>query len=388
MGSGKSTEIQRTIYQYQSKGFPVLTLKPSFDNRDGKNVIFSRQTGEKVPCMNLEDYITDDLEETYKRVKNYHIILVDEVQFCTPEQIYMLDKLAKEKDVRVVTYGLYKDFKDEFFPATEILDKIAGEKTVIKGVCECCGGGATHNVRLDSHGRIITEGEQNVLGGTESGLPTYITLCDEDYLKRDIGPTLRKEFNDYWSRKKYEQINNDQIIMERVEKIIKEYASLDSFDDQRALRQYMQNFVRGKDINKILDVTLIRMCLEYIRPRHKILNDKEQAVINEFMRLFSKSIKENQEGFPQFIKFDYKLAPYAKFAEGQNAITYICTANDYSHLENPLSFELYGFIDKDGYPNLMNSSGVKITDTSCEASIQNFRIAALDVLVKDVNEIV
>ena len=196
IGAGKSTEIQRSVYQYESKGFSTLVLKPSFDTRDGQNVIYSRQTGKTIPCRNIEDYIfPDDYDLSYKLCSEYHIVFVDEVQFCSVAEIKMLDKLAKDGNIRIVVYGLYKDFKDEFWESTALLDKIAGVKTAIPAVCEACGCGAEHNIRLDKYGNIVKTGEQNVLGGTESGLPSYITLCSKCKEKKDIGNTLREKFN-------------------------------------------------------------------------------------------------------------------------------------------------------------------------------------------------
>lgn len=352
MGSGKSTEIQRTIYQYESKGFSVLTLKPSFDNRDGENVIYSRQTRQKVPCMAIEDFITKDYIDSFNRVKSYHIILVDEVQFCTPEQIYMLDRLAKEGNMRIVTYGLYKDFKDDYFPATKILDEIAGEKTIVKGVCECCGGGATHNVRLDQYGKIVIEGEQNVLGGTETGLPTYITLCDDDFRERNIGEPLKQKFKAYWESQKFNNVENINILHKRIEEAVNTYAHLETPKAKRELRQYLFNTLKDKTMDDVLTIEISRLSLEYLSPKHKDLKKNEIEAINELI----------EEYTTRFNNFTYTMQPGVTYCEGQKGVTFYCKINS-SNPKNQNIFYLYGIIDRDGKPNLINDTGLRINET-------------------------
>ena len=56
------------------------------------------------------------------------------------------------------------------FPGSARLFELADSVTELKTVCTC-GGKAMVNARIDAEGRVVTEGEQFLLGGNESYRP-------------------------------------------------------------------------------------------------------------------------------------------------------------------------------------------------------------------------
>ena len=54
----------------------------------------------------------------------------------------------------------------------------------IKAICHC-GKKATMNARIDSSGRMETEGNQIEIGGNER----YVSLCRSCFSKADTGPS-------------------------------------------------------------------------------------------------------------------------------------------------------------------------------------------------------
>ena len=148
----------------------VWLIKPATDNRDGDNIIKSR-VGLASECRAIEK--NENISELYERESDEaNVVIADECQFFTPEQIDMLRELANERGVPVLCFGLRTDFMTRLFPGSRRLFEIADEITEIKTMCEC-GKKATVTARIDKNGGIVTEGRQVFLGGNDR----YIAMC-------------------------------------------------------------------------------------------------------------------------------------------------------------------------------------------------------------------
>lgn len=169
MGSSKSAQALITKFNYEELGMTVWLIKPSTDTRDGADIIKSR-----IGLECRAEVITpqQDILAAYRRVGRHDVIIADEAQFFTPEQIDQLRTLVDEENLPVLCFGLRTDFLTHFFPGAQRLMELADSLTEIKTVC-ACGRKATVNARIDSTGRIITQGDQVFLGGNDS----YIAMC-------------------------------------------------------------------------------------------------------------------------------------------------------------------------------------------------------------------
>lgn len=170
MGSSKTANALMTHFNYREVGQKALLVKPSVDVRDGANVVHSR-IGLREKCVPLEELMKYSKEQ----IKTYHVIIVDEVQFATPEQIDYLSDIADFMDVPVVCYGLRADFQNHLFPGSERLIAICDVIKELKTVC-WCGKKATCNARYNEKG-IVRDGEQVVLGANDR----YISLCRKHF---------------------------------------------------------------------------------------------------------------------------------------------------------------------------------------------------------------
>ena len=176
MGSSKSAQALITKFNYEEKGMSVWLIKPGTDTRDGADVIKSRiGLSQRAQIF----YPDDDIIEEYHKAGSYDVIISDEAQFLTPEQIEGLRKLVDEEDLPVLCFGLRTDFLTHFFPGAMRLMELADSITEIKTLCEC-GRNATVNARFDDSGRIITEGDQVVLGGNDR----YTAMCHKCWVDR------------------------------------------------------------------------------------------------------------------------------------------------------------------------------------------------------------
>ena len=183
MGSSKTAQALITKFNYEERGMRVWLIKPATDNRDGDNIIKSR-VGLASECRAIDK--GDDIGKLYLDESGLaNVVIADECQFFTPEQIDMLRELVNERGIPVLCFGLRTDFMTKLFPGSRRLFEVADEVTEIKTMCEC-GKKATVTARIDKSGKIVTEGRQVFLGGNDR----YIAMCHKcwrDKIKSERG---------------------------------------------------------------------------------------------------------------------------------------------------------------------------------------------------------
>ena len=177
MGSSKTAQALITKYNYEENGLKVWLIKPSADTRDGMDILRSRIGLEAKVQMVLPGA---DIYEVFRaeREGNCDVIIADECQFFTPEQVDQLRAIVNDYDIPVMCFGLRTDFLTHLFPGSCRLMEVADTIQEIKTICDC-GNKATVNARIDSQGHIITQGEQVFLGGNDS----YIAMCHRCWLR-------------------------------------------------------------------------------------------------------------------------------------------------------------------------------------------------------------
>ena len=167
MNSSKSANALMVKFNYEEQGYRDALLKPSLDDRDGVDIVKSR-IGLEQKCYVIDR--TVNLLEWYRAHRDYQVMIVDEAQFLTPEQVEQLKDLAVDA-IPVLCFGLKTDFQTKMFPASKRLFELADSLSEIKSVCRC-GRKAEVNARIHN-GKIVKEGEQIFIGGNES----YIGMC-------------------------------------------------------------------------------------------------------------------------------------------------------------------------------------------------------------------
>lgn len=176
MGSSKTAQALITKFNYEERGMRVWLIKPQIDSRDGESIVRSRIG------LFSSAYMLSEEEDVYtsfqRRQKPDDVIIVDECQFLSEAQVDQLARIVIEYKVPVLCFGLRTDFRTKMFPGSRRLLEIADSITEIKTICSC-GKKATVNVRLDDKGKIITEGEQILIGGNE----TYTAMCYQCYME-------------------------------------------------------------------------------------------------------------------------------------------------------------------------------------------------------------
>lgn len=174
MGSSKTANLLMTKFNYEEKNKQVWLIKPNVDNRDGDNIIKSR-----IGLSAKVDYIIKENDNIFRLFSPvFDVVLVDEAQFLTEEQIDQLHMIVSKSNVPVICYGLLTDFTTHLFEGSKRLVEIAESIQEIKTICKC-GKKATVNARIDSDGNVVKSGKQIHIGGNES----YTSMCYECWNK-------------------------------------------------------------------------------------------------------------------------------------------------------------------------------------------------------------
>ena len=177
MGSSKTAQALITKYNYEENDMSVWLIKPSADIRDGAGILRSR-IGLQANCEIMTPETDVYKLFTLTRKGKCNVVIVDECQFMTPQQIQQLRAIVDDYNVPVICFGLRTDFQTKLFPGSMRLMELADKIQEIKTICDC-GSKATVNARIDGNGHIITEGAQVVLGGNDS----YIAMCHRCYIQ-------------------------------------------------------------------------------------------------------------------------------------------------------------------------------------------------------------
>lgn len=161
MGSSKTAQALITKFNYEEMGMSVTLYKPTIDTRSELAMSRIGLISKCIPIMptnRIKDVSTD-------------IIIVDECQFLTVEQVNDLRNIVDTYGINVLCYGLKTDFKSELFAGSKRLLEIADSISEIKSVCRC-GQKAIISARI-VNGKAVIDGEQIEIGGNEK----YVPMC-------------------------------------------------------------------------------------------------------------------------------------------------------------------------------------------------------------------
>ena len=136
MGSAKTAMLLTTAYNFEERGMGYVCYKPIVDTREARSVIRSR-IGIELACRWIKP--ETDMYDEISQLMHTHPnppgwVLIDEAQFMSEAQVDQLARVVDDFGINVLCYV---------------------------------------NARIDSHGNIITEGQQVEIGGNER----YMAVC-------------------------------------------------------------------------------------------------------------------------------------------------------------------------------------------------------------------
>lgn len=179
MGAGKTTELIKTYEIYKRKGMNPVVIKPCLDNREGEQsgwgITSSRLTKDSVPA-----YYFKNLQDELPKL-NYDILLVDEAQFLSNDDVLFLSEVTDRKGIDVLSYGLKTDINGNLFSGAASLLAISDETKELEYICDTplCQEKATMHLRY-------VDGKIDIGGNTiaiEKGDITYKSVCRKCWKK-------------------------------------------------------------------------------------------------------------------------------------------------------------------------------------------------------------
>jgi thymidine kinase len=179
MNAGKTTTLLQSAHNYHERGMRTLILTPKLDDRYGTGVVQSR-IGLKASgrIFEREDDLFAIAREDIAQRGTLHCVLVDEAQFLSKGQVWQITEIVDRLKIPALAYGLRTDFRGELFEGSQYLLAWADSLIEIKTICHT-GKKATMVVRVDEHGRAVTQGPQVEIGGNDR----YVSVSRGEFKK-------------------------------------------------------------------------------------------------------------------------------------------------------------------------------------------------------------
>lgn len=177
MFGGKTLHLINAFEIYKRKGLNPIILKKDTDTREphdenGWGLIASRFAKEKkVPALYFSD-----LKETLTKIANTNnVILVDEAQFLSSEEVLLLKHMSYMGSKKVLAYGLKTDLNGNLFEGSSALLSHADEVEEIPYLCQepHCMEKANYHARYIDGVRDTDPNPVKI----EQGNVTYRALC-------------------------------------------------------------------------------------------------------------------------------------------------------------------------------------------------------------------
>ncbi|MFW7380453.1 MAG: thymidine kinase [Oligoflexus sp.] len=171
VGSAKTMNLLAVAHNYRHQNKSVLLLKPKLDTRFGLEFIKSRSG----LTMEADILLAEDSDLKDEQFLGVHCVLVDEVQFLSPQLIERLRAITRTLDIPVICYGLRTDFRTQLFPGSKRLMEMADSIEEVKTTCGFCNRKAVFNLKF-SNGQPTMDGPTVDLGADEKYLPAC-SIC-------------------------------------------------------------------------------------------------------------------------------------------------------------------------------------------------------------------
>ena len=194
MGAGKSTQLLQIAYDYEKNNKrKILCLKPQSDTKAQDYIISRLEDGTiKRKCDFLISpekgwlytALKTEIHKSRKNGKPIAIILVDESQFLSKENVWDLARVVTYLDIPVICFGLKVDAFGNPFPGSTNLFALAQdiEEVTTRAICRLSKKPKKATMQLRCvDGEPVFEGDQIAIENDVDIL--YEPICLEEYIK-------------------------------------------------------------------------------------------------------------------------------------------------------------------------------------------------------------
>jgi thymidine kinase len=149
MGSGKGVFVAQMAHNTRSRGLEPITMKPGTDTKAGENIVSRVGMVVPVDILAAQEDKERSIGETnvysatlayigQRAASSLHLI-VDEVQFFSPDQVEQLYALAHRKELPVTAFGLKADVYRNLFAGSARLIALADRVAELQTAVRCAG---------------------------------------------------------------------------------------------------------------------------------------------------------------------------------------------------------------------------------------------------------
>ncbi|NNN03262.1 MAG: thymidine kinase [Acidimicrobiaceae bacterium] len=185
MAAGKSTLALQLCWQLRQGRSDVVLW--TFGDRSDEGMVTSRigieaSAEAMVAGEDLASHGARLLEDGVR------ILVIDEVQFASPEQVDQLAQLVDDHGIDVHAFGLSADFLLHVFPGSARLFAVADRAQELPLTSLCwCGEKGRCNARV-VNGQVARSGDQFLTGDVVPGAVHYQVLCRKHYRTGQLAP--------------------------------------------------------------------------------------------------------------------------------------------------------------------------------------------------------
>jgi len=184
MAAGKSTLALQLCWQLREGRSDVALW--TFGDRSADGMVTSR-IGIEAAAEAIAPGVSIELFADELLAHDVKILVIDEAQFATVEQIDELARLVDDYGIDVHVFGLAADFLLNIFPASARLFAIADWAHELPLTSSCwCGQKGRCNARV-VNGVVARAGTQFVTGDVSEGAVRYQVLCRAHYRLGQLG---------------------------------------------------------------------------------------------------------------------------------------------------------------------------------------------------------
>jgi thymidine kinase len=178
MAAGKSTLALQLCWQLRQGRSDVALW--TFGDRSDDGMVTSR-IGIEARAEAIEPGCDLAPHVARLRERDVHILVIDEAQFASVDQIDTLACVVDDFDIDVHAFGLSADFLLNLFPGSARLFAIADWAHELPLTSTCwCGQKGRCNARIVD-GIVARQGDQFFTGDVAEGVVHYQVLCRAHY---------------------------------------------------------------------------------------------------------------------------------------------------------------------------------------------------------------
>lgn len=193
MNAGKSTQLLQIAHDYERNARRILCIKPKIDTKKDSYIISRLEDG---LIKRKADFLTEpDKGWLFKKIKSCQekavmegkeisIVLIDEAQFLSEENVWDLVRVVAYLDLPVIAFALKVDAFGKPFPGSAALFALAQdiEEVTTRAICTYSEKPriATFQVRL-VNGEPVFSGSQVAIEDEQEIL--YQPVCLQEYIK-------------------------------------------------------------------------------------------------------------------------------------------------------------------------------------------------------------